>query len=65
MTQDILDAHFELKKTCNHLHFALQSGNDEILKSMNRKYTCKNFKKMVKYLRERDSNFSISTDLIV
>ncbi|MDQ7009442.1 MAG: MiaB/RimO family radical SAM methylthiotransferase, partial [Candidatus Gracilibacteria bacterium] len=65
MTQDILDAHFDLKKTCNYLHFALQSGSDEMLKRMIRKHGYKDFKKMVDYLRLRDPNFSISTDIIV
>jgi len=65
MTKDILDAHFDLKKTCNYLHFALQSWNDEMLKKMNRRHTYKDFKQMVDYLRNRDPNFSISTDIIV
>lgn len=65
MTQDILDAHFELNKTCNYLHFALQSWNDEMLKRMNRRHTYADFKKMVEYLRSKDPTFSISTDIIV
>ena len=65
MTQDILDAHFDLEKTCNYLHFALQSGNDKMLKIMNRRHTYEDFKKMVNYLRSRDPNFAISTDIIV
>ena len=65
MTPDILDAHFELNKTCNYLHFALQSWSDEMLKKMNRKHTYNEFKKMVKYLRTKDPLFSISTDIIV
>lgn len=65
MTQDILDAHFDLNKTCNYLHFALQSWNDEMLKRMNRRHTYSDFKKMVDYLRSKDPYFSISTDIIV
>ncbi len=65
MTEDILDAHFDLKKTCNYLHFALQSGNDAMLKKMNRRHKYTDFKKIVDYLRERDPSFSISTDIIV
>jgi tRNA A37 methylthiotransferase MiaB len=65
MTQDILDAHFELKKTCNYLHIALQSGNDEMLKRMIRKHNYSDFKKMVDYLRSKDPTFSVSTDIIV
>ena len=65
MTKDILDAHFELEKTCNYLHFALQSWNDEMLKKMNRKHSYKQFKEMVDYLRNKDPYFWISTDIIV
>ncbi len=65
MTEDILGAHFELKHMCNYLHFALQSGNDLILKKMNRKHTYSDFKKQVEYLRNKDPFFSISTDIIV
>lgn len=65
MTDDILNAHFDLEKTCNYLHFALQSGNDEMLKKMNRRHNYADFKRMVEYLRSKDPFFSISTDIIV
>lgn len=65
MTRDILDAHFDLNKTCNYLHFAMQSGDDEVLKNMNRKHTYTDFKAQVEYLRSKDPYFGISTDIIV
>lgn len=65
MTRDILDAHLDLKNTCNYLHFALQSGNNEVLKKMNRRHSYEDFRDMVRYLRKRDPLFSISTDIIV
>lgn len=65
MTKDILDAHFELPKMCNYLHFALQSGSDELLRSMNRKHTFADFRTQLEYLRSHDPLFSISTDIIV
>jgi len=65
MTNDILDAHIDLDKTCNYLHFALQSGSNEMLKRMNRKHTYDKFKAQVEYLRSKDPLFSISTDIIV
>ena len=65
MTRDILDAHFELDHTCNYLHFALQSGNNDVLKRMNRKHTVKDFREMVNYLRQKDPLFAVSTDIIV
>ena len=65
MTKDILDAHQDLEIVCPYLHFALQSGNNEILKKMNRKHTYEDFRTMVEYLRSKDPSFSISTDIIV
>jgi len=65
MTKDILDSHFTLDKSCNYLHFALQSWNNTMLKKMNRRHTYEDFKKMVTYLRSKDPLFSISTDIIV
>jgi len=65
MTRDILDAHIDLKNTCNYLHFALQSWSNEMLKKMNRRHTYEDFRDMVQYLRLRDPLFSISTDIIV
>jgi len=65
MTRDILDAHIDLDHTCNYLHFALQSGNNQMLKKMNRKHSYEEFRDMVHYLRQRDPLFSISTDIIV
>ncbi len=65
MTRDILDAHFELPKMCNYLHFALQSWSDTVLRRMNRKHTYHDFRTQVEYLRSRDCTFAISTDIIV
>jgi len=65
MTSDILSSHFQLNKTCNYLHFALQSWSNELLKKMNRKHTYDDFKSQVEYLRKKDPLFSISTDIIV
>lgn len=65
MTRDILDAHFDLKHTCNYLHFALQSWSNEMLKKMNRRHTYEDFKEQVEYLRSKDPLFSVSTDIIV
>jgi len=65
MTKDILDAHLDLKSTCNYLHFALQSWSNAMLKKMNRRHSYEDFKDMVEYFRLKDPLFSISTDIIV
>jgi len=52
-------------KLCKHWHIPLQSGSDEILKKMNRKYDTKYFSYIVDKLRERVPNIAIATDIIV
>ena len=52
-------------KLCNHLHIPLQSGSNEILKKMNRKYDLDYFKNKIKEIRNIRSDISITTDLIV
>lgn len=52
-------------KLCNHLHIPLQSGSDEILKKMNRKYDLEYYKNKIKEIRSIRSDISITTDLIV
>ncbi|MBR2891440.1 MAG: tRNA (N6-isopentenyl adenosine(37)-C2)-methylthiotransferase MiaB [Bacilli bacterium] len=48
-----------------HLHLPVQSGNDEVLKRMNRKYTSGEYIEKMKKLKERVLGISITTDIIV
>jgi len=52
-------------KICNHLHLAVQSGDDEILAAMNRKYTVAHFEEIVNKVRALKKDVSITTDVIV
>ncbi len=52
-------------KICDHLHVPLQSGSDEVLKFMNRKYTTSEYSDKIDKIREIRPNISITTDLIV
>ena len=53
------------KKLCHHFHISLQSGCDETLKRMNRKYTTKQYKEIVDGLRESFDDVAITTDIMV
>ena len=64
-THELIDAILDCGKVCKHLHLALQSGCDRILKAMNRRYTAADFMKIVDYARSRRPDFSFSTDIIV
>ena len=55
----------KLDKICNHFHLSLQSGCDETLKRMNRKYTTSEFRQVVNRLRKTFKDVNLTTDIIV
>lgn len=55
----------KLDKICHHFHLSLQSGCDETLKRMNRKYTTAVFENVVKLLRNTYKDVILTTDVIV
>jgi tRNA-2-methylthio-N6-dimethylallyladenosine synthase len=52
-------------KITPYLNLPIQSGDDKVLKSMNRRYTVKEYKNKIIELREKIPNISLSTDIIV
>lgn len=52
-------------KACDHFHLSLQSGSDDILKAMNRKYDRVLYKQKVEEIRQVFPNAGITTDIIV
>ena len=52
-------------KVCDHLHIPLQSGSDDVLKKMNRKYDLTYFRNKIREIRTIRPNIAISTDIIV
>ena len=54
-----------VKKLCPHFHLSLQSGCDETLRRMNRRYTCDEYRQSVALLREYFDDPAITTDVIV
>ena len=55
----------KLEKICHHFHLSLQSGCDETLARMNRRYTTGKFEEIVKKLRSAYSDVILTTDIIV
>jgi threonylcarbamoyladenosine tRNA methylthiotransferase MtaB len=53
------------EKVCRHLHIPLQSGDDEILKYMNRPYSTAEYRSMTDKLRRAMPDIAITTDVIV
>lgn len=65
ITEEMLDLIANNDKIAKHLHIPLQSGCNETLKRMNRKYLVEDFKAKVDYIRNKVPNISITTDVIV
>ena len=55
----------KLTKVCHQFHLSLQSGCDETLKRMNRRYTTEQFKDIVALLRNKFEDVILTTDIIV
>jgi len=64
MSDDLIQA-LSLSKMINYLHLALQSGDDEILQKMNRKYATADFYQIVEKVRKVKPQIAIGTDIIV
>lgn len=65
MSDELIDAYAKLKKWDKSLHIAMQSGDDQILKKMNRKYNLAEFLRLISALRSQISDLYLSTDIIV
>ena len=65
ITEEFCKRLSKLNKICNHFHLSLQSGCDETLKRMNRKYTTYEFKEVTKRLRQYFKDANLTTDIIV
>lgn len=65
INRDIVDRLKKIDKICHQFHLSLQSGCDETLKRMNRRYTTSEFEESVKLLREVFPDVKLTTDVIV
>lgn len=65
ITEEFLQACKNLKAFCPQFHLSLQSGDDSVLKKMNRKYTTKEYYEKVELIRSYFEDAAITTDLIV
>lgn len=53
------------KKICRHLHIPIQSGDDEILKKMNRRYSAVDYLNLIQKIKRRIPAVAITTDVLV
>jgi tRNA-2-methylthio-N6-dimethylallyladenosine synthase len=64
-TDKLIDMMAKCKKVAHYLNLPVQSGDNEILKKMNRPYTVKQYKNLVKKIRKKIPDINLSTDVIV
>jgi len=65
MSRKLIEAVVSLDKVCKYLELPVQSGDDDILKAMKRGYTIEQYRELVRAVRERLPQASLSTDVIV
>ena len=65
LSDELIEVMATGKHICNHLHLPVQSGNNEILSLMNRRYTREDYLRKVEKLRAAVPGIGITTDLIV
>ena len=65
LTDDVIDAIANEDKIEKYIHLPAQSGNNRILKIMNRKYTREKYLGIIKKIREKIPNCRITSDFIV
>ncbi len=64
-TKALLETMADCKKVAKHLHLPVQSGNDRVLKEMNRHYDREKYLGLIRYAYELMPDLSITSDIIV
>ena len=63
--QRLIDAFGAIPQLSGHVHLPVQAGSDKVLAAMKRGYTVMEYKSIVRRLRARRTDISISSDFIV
>jgi tRNA-2-methylthio-N6-dimethylallyladenosine synthase len=64
-TQRLIDCYAKLPKLVSQLHLPVQSGSDRVLAGMKRAYSVLEYKSIIRRLREKRPDISVSSDFIV
>ena len=65
LSDGLVDAFQSMEKLCHHIHLPVQSGSNDVLARMNRRYTREKYLDMVAKLREACPEIAITSDIIV
>lgn len=64
ITDKVINAVKNGKKICECFHIPMQSGNDRILKMMNRRYNVEEYTKIVRHIQNEIDNVTVTSDFI-
>lgn len=64
ITDKVINAVKNGKKICECFHIPMQSGNDRILKIMNRRYNVEEYTKIVRHIQNEIDNVTVTSDFI-
>lgn len=64
LSDEVIEVMANSDKICEHLHLAMQSGDNQILATMNRRYTAEHYYNIVQKLRAVMPDIAITTDII-
>lgn len=65
ITDDFMERAVKTGKLCDHFHLSLQSGSNNILKAMNRRYTREDYIEKANIIRKYMPHAGLTTDIIV
>ena len=65
MSDDLIKILPKCEKLCHHIHLPVQSGDDQILAAMNRKYDSGHYLKLIEKIKKVLPDVSLTTDIIV
>lgn len=65
VTPELIDMMADNDKICSHLHIPLQSGDDQVLVRMNRRYRRDFFRDLIQSLQSQVSDFILTTDVMI
>ncbi len=63
--EDLVFAYADVPKLVSHLHLPVQSGSDDVLARMKRRYTAADYERIIASIREERPDLSLSSDFIV
>jgi len=65
LSPELIECFSNVQKLCRHIHLPVQSGSDDILNRMNRKYSVSQYLEKVDALRKQSEDIAITSDIIV